>query len=81
MDKVFVENSQDICIPKAIIEQAGLWQKKLEFHIVNEGILLRPASSSPRAGWAEAFSRHAENISKDTDWLEAPLVSDKDWEW
>ncbi len=37
-----IGNSQGIRIPKAIIEQAHLRDKKLEFKVAHDGLLIQP---------------------------------------
>lgn len=80
-----IGNSQGVRIPKAIIEQAHLENKKLIFKVVDEGLLIQPVVSS-RQGWKEQFDKALQSHesivnSKDDEWLEAPLVDIKDWEW
>ena len=80
-----IGNSQGVRIPKAIVEQAHLENKKLIFKVVDEGLLIQPVES-PRQGWKEQFDKalksqgSAENDTDD-EWLEAPLTEIKDWEW
>jgi len=78
-----IGNSQGVRIPKAIIEQAQLNDKDLEFKIVDEGLLIQPVKK-PRQGWKEQFAKSLqskESIKIDQEWLNAPLSSDEDWEW
>ena len=52
---VRIGNSKGIRIPKIIIDQARLKEKKLEFKIVDEGLLICPVSKKTRVGWEEIF--------------------------
>lgn len=78
-----IGNSQGVRIPKALIEQARLADTELEFKVTDAGLLIRPASA-PRQGWAERFAHAAEDnaaYDADQEWLDAPLVDDKDLAW
>lgn len=78
-----IGNSQGIRIPKAIIEQARLENKQLEFKIIDEGLLIQPVKKN-RAGWKEQFDKalkSQESFEADREWLDAPLVDEEDWEW
>ncbi len=78
-----IGNSQGIRIPKALIEQARLEDKQLEFKIVDDGLLIQPVKKN-RAGWKEQFDQaltSREAGETDQEWLDAPLVDEGDWEW
>ncbi len=78
-----IGNSQGVRIPKAIIEQADLENKELEFKIVADGLLIQPIKK-PRDGWKEKFDiacSSQDSDSADNEWLDAPLVDDEEWEW
>lgn len=76
-----IGNSKGVRIPKAIIEQAGLENKDLTFKVVDEGLLIQPVKK-PRQGWKELFDRASKETDQvDREWLDAPLISDEDWEW
>jgi antitoxin MazE len=78
-----IGNSQGIRIPKAIIEQARLEDKQLEFKVIDEGLLIQPVKT-PREGWQEQFDKHhfqQESSEADQEWLDAPLVDEEDWVW
>ena len=78
-----IGNSQGVRIPKAIVEQAQLEDKELEFKIVDDGLLIKPVKK-PRDGWKDRFDkaiRFDESNQSEQEWLDAPLVDDKDWEW
>ena len=80
-----IGNSQGVLIPKTIIEQAHMENKKLIFKVVDEGLLIQPVES-PRQGWKEQFDKALQSPvltdnEADNEWLEAPLTDVKDWEW
>jgi antitoxin MazE len=78
-----IGNSQGIRIPKAIIEQARLANKELEFKIVDNGLLIQLAEK-PRQGWKKQFEKilsAKEGDVIDKEWLDAPLVENEEWEW
>ncbi len=80
---VRIGNSKGVRIPKALIEEAQLEGKELKFRLVKGGLMISP-SENPREGWAEAIqisqsTRGLEPI--DGEWLDAPLVSDDEWQW
>ncbi|NTV82568.1 MAG: AbrB/MazE/SpoVT family DNA-binding domain-containing protein [Chlorobaculum sp.] len=78
-----IGNSQGIRIPKAIIKQAKLGDKELEFEVIDEGLLIKPLKT-PRKGWKEQFEQcrtaHVLN-EEEQEWLEAPLDDNEGWEW
>lgn len=78
-----IGNSQGVRIPKAIIEQAQLSGKELEFKIVDDGLLIQSVKK-PRQGWKKHFDKvlpSQKSTDIDQEWLESPLVNDEDWEW
>ncbi len=78
-----IGNSQGVRIPKIIIEQAQLIDKKLEFKIVDDGLLIQPVKK-PRQGWKEQFDRVSklqESNYSNQEWLDAPLADTEEWEW
>jgi antitoxin MazE len=78
-----IGNSQGVRIPKAIIEQAQLSDKKLEFKIIDDGLLIQPVKQ-PRQGWKEQFdktSKLKESDYSNQEWLDAPLADTEEWEW
>ena len=80
---VRIGNSQGVRIPKAIIEQAQLENKELEFKIIDDGLLIRPIKN-PREGWKKQFDKVAERqelSAVDQEWLDAPLSCDEGWKW
>jgi antitoxin MazE len=54
---VRIGNSKGICIPKLLLEQAGL-TGEVEITAENGSLVIRPVKS-PRAGWATAFQEMA----------------------
>ena len=78
-----IGNSQGVRIPKAIIEQAQLSNKKLEFKIIDDGLLIQPVKK-PRQGWKEQFdnaSKLKESDYSNQVWLSAPLADTEEWKW
>ena len=78
-----IGNSQGIRIPKAIIKQAKLGDKELEFEVIDEGLLIKPLKA-PRKGWKEQFEQAgtAQLLNEEEqEWLEAPLDDNEGWEW
>lgn len=78
-----IGNSQGIRIPKAIIKQAHLSDKELEFKIVDNGLLIQ-SIKKPRQGWKKLFDKALSAKGRDEidkDWLDASLVEDEEWEW
>ena len=80
---VKIGNSQDIRIPKPLIQQAHLEGKELDIQVVDQGILVTPRKK-PGENWKKAIETIlATNGSEITDgeWLDAALTSDEDLEW
>ncbi len=78
-----IGNSQGVRIPKAIIEQAQLEDKELEFKIIGDGLLIKPVKK-PREGWKDRFDKAIqsdESNQAEQEWLNAPLANDENWEW
>ena len=79
-----IGNSRGIRIPKTLIQQAGLADKELEFSVIEDGLLIKPVRRRPRQGWEqlirEALQTHGDE-DVDSEWLNAPLIDDSDWEW
>ncbi len=79
-----IGNSRGVRIPKIIIQQAGLADRELEFSLLEDGLLIKPVDNRPRQGWKhliqEALQAHDGDIV-DTEWLDAPLIDNSDWEW
>ncbi|MFC1859308.1 AbrB/MazE/SpoVT family DNA-binding domain-containing protein [Thermodesulfobacteriota bacterium] len=77
-----IGNSQGVRIPKAIIEQAKLSDKELQFRVLDDGLLIQPVQV-PRKGWKERFEASAESElnENEKEWLDAPLDDVEEWEW
>ncbi len=79
---VAIGNSRGIRIPKSMLEDCGFGEEA-DLQTKNGALILRPVST-PRAGWAEAFTGMA--AAKD-DFLvheAAPTTTQFDteeWEW
>ena len=71
-----IGNSKGVRIPKALIEEAGLDDTKLEFKVTKQGLLIKPIRQ-PRQGWQEAIEQAQEQgqLEVDQEWLEASLYS------
>lgn len=79
-----IGNSRGVRIPKALIQQAGLEEMELEFHLVDEGLLIKPVGQRPRQGWAKQIREAVEKYGDealDKEWLDAPLTDESEWEW
>ena len=79
-----IGNSQGIRIPKVLIEQAHLEGKNLKFQVIKDGLLVSAPNKQARAGWREAIEISLKNGGRepiDKEWLDAPLVSESEWEW
>jgi antitoxin MazE len=48
-----IGNSQGVRLPKAIIKQAHLENTELEFEILENGLLIKPANNVGREAWEE----------------------------
>jgi len=78
-----IGNSQGVRIPKAIIEQAQLSDKELEFKVVDDGLLIQPVKK-PRQGWKQQFDKAIQSQEpdySDNEWLDAPLIDTEEWKW
>lgn len=78
-----IGNSQGVRIPKAIIEQAKLEDKELEFKVIDNGLLIQPVKKL-RQDWKKQFDKALQFQTDDIidqEWLNAPLVETEDWEW
>ena len=56
-----IGNSKGVVLPKPLLAQAGLdAESTAEIAVENGAIVLRKPAKAPRAGWAEAAARLAE---------------------
>lgn len=79
-----IGNSRGIRIPKALIQQAGLEDMDLEFALVEEGLLIKPIRYRVRQGWEKQIREAVQAYGSeeiDSEWLDAPLTDDDEWEW
>ena len=77
---VQIGNSLGIRIPKLLIEQTGL-KGEVEIEAKGERLVVRPAHR-PRAGWADAFRRMAEQGDDALAHETPPPGWDEDqWQW
>ncbi len=64
-------------------EQEYFEDKELRLKIVKDGLLISP-NKKPREGWKEAIEASLAIHGKeplDSEWLDASLVSNDEWEW
>jgi antitoxin MazE len=78
-----IGNSQGVRIPKALIAQAQLAGKELTIKAVDEGLLL-VSTKRVREGWAQeieqAVAVHGAGLT-DSEWLDAPLITEEEGSW
>ncbi len=80
---VRIGNSKGVRIPKALIKQADLEGKKLEFLLVSEGLLIAPKRNA-REGWKNQIDQMINSQGQeplDSEWLDFPMDSDDELEW
>ncbi len=79
-----IGNSRGIRIPKALIQQAGLAEKELEFTLVEDGLLIKPVRYRVRQDWEKRIREALQAYGgeeMDSGWLDAPLTNDDGWVW
>ncbi len=82
-----IGNSQGIRIPRAVIQQAKLANKELQFKVTDDGLLIKPVEAAPRAQWQEKIAAllatHEASLltQEDRDWLEADLTDEDGETW
>jgi antitoxin MazE len=79
-----IGNSRGIRIPKALIQQAGLEEKELEFSLVEDGLLIKPVRYHVRHNWEKQIREAMQAYGSeevDSEWLDTPLTEDDEWEW
>ncbi len=79
-----IGNSRGVRIPKTLIQQAGLADQELEFTVIEDGLLIKPVHRQPRQGWEQLIREALQTYGDegvDSEWLDAPLTDDSDWEW
>ena len=77
---VRIGNSQGVCIPKPLLEQAGL-ADQVELQVTEDGLVIAPLNTA-RVGWAEAAQRLHER--GEDGLLDAPTPTqfdESEWEW
>lgn len=78
---VKIGNSQGVRIPKPLIEQAQIADVELTFKVLDEGLLITPKKSA-REGWKEAIKeKMLSNSPEDSEWLDADLNDEENFEW
>ena len=82
-----IGNSQGIRIRRAVIQQANLANKELQFKVTDDGLLIKPVEAAPRAQWQEKIAALlATNdasllMQEDRDWLDADLADEGGEKW
>lgn len=79
---VKIGNSSGICIPRTLLEQAGL-AGEVELIVLGDSLVIQPLSK-PRAGWDAAFQQMAERgddalLDGDDPGLSA--WDEEEWDW
>lgn len=73
------DDSKEVRIPEALIQQAGLADWELEFAVVEDGLLIKPVRSRVRQEWEkqirEAIEAHGSEMIN-SEWLDAPLLDE-----
>jgi antitoxin MazE len=77
-----VGNSAAVLLPKPVLAHLAVAAGDLLELDLEEGrIVLSPAQSHPRAGWAEAAQALARSGEDHLQWPEFASADDQDWEW
>lgn len=79
---IHIGNSQGICIPEPLLEQAGL-RDEVELEVEGNRLVIS-ALSHPRAGWDEAFevmARQGDDDLLDGGDLLSTQWDEEGWEW
>ncbi len=80
-----IGNSQGVRIPKFLIEQAHLKNVRLEFEIVENGLLIRPISNRSRDTWKENIEKVlSKNKNSEDEAVLEDFLNDsdlEDWQW
>lgn len=75
-------NSSGVIIPKPILAQIGVEAgDDLDLSLDDGRIVLAPAKRHPRAGWADAAKKIAENGDDALVWPEFGNADDANLEW
>ena len=78
-----IGQSQGVTIPNLLIEQAHLKNREFQFKVVTEGLLISPLPKPAREGWKESIEAILKEYGSevpDHEWLDAPFVSNEEWE-
>ena len=73
-------NSHGVIIPKPLLSQVGL-TGEAEITVENGAIVLRPATRSPREGWAMASRAVATHAEENLVWPEFANEGDRALLW
>jgi antitoxin MazE len=75
-----IGNSRGVRIPRALLEQAGLYEA-VEMRVEGNQLIIQ-SSAHPRTGWGEQFAKMAKN--KDDRMLDDQIVTawdEDEWQW
>lgn len=76
-----IGNSQGVRIPKALIKQAHLENVKIDFEVVENGLLIKPINNPTRDIWEENIKEVlAKNRGSKDDGLLGDFLNDSDLE-
>jgi antitoxin MazE len=76
-----IGNSQGVRIPKALIQQAHLENVKLDFEVVDDGLLIKPVTEQARKNWeADIQNTLSKNDNKPDEALLGDMLDDSDLE-
>ncbi|HLL90090.1 MAG TPA: AbrB/MazE/SpoVT family DNA-binding domain-containing protein [Tepidisphaeraceae bacterium] len=85
---VKIGNSRGVRLPKAVIEQAGLRDGRVELTVRGDEVVLRSPTRKrdPRAGWEEQIKKvlaeHGDDVDEWRGWQAVPnAFDDKEWTW
>lgn len=77
-------NSQGVILPKPLLAQVGMTdpaEMTVEMTVESGAIVLRPARSAPREGWAEACRAIAHDAHETLAWPEFANEGDAALRW
>ena len=76
-----IGNSQGVRIPKSLIQQAGLEGSRIEFELLEDGLLLKPVKKNTRECWADNIKQILDKNSSKVDERELKdMLNDSDLE-
>lgn len=78
-----IGNSQGILLSKTMLDQVDI-EEYVNVEIKGNAIVIFPASTNPREGWAEQFRLANENQDADSESLMGDIPNsfdDSEWTW